>query len=93
MEGDRVLIVENQPIRISFHIKYNDGSQNTIESDSFENLVAVHFGTRERFRERVEIVKWKEKSTLTTYSSETDEMDRVIADGDVNPFGWRMQHR
>jgi hypothetical protein len=78
---------------ISFHIKYNDGTNNTIESKSFEGLVSVHFGTHERFRERVEAVMWKEKSTLTTYSSETDEFDRKIADGDVNPFGWRMQHR
>ncbi|MGB6035268.1 MAG: hypothetical protein WBG42_03295 [Cryomorphaceae bacterium] len=78
---------------LAFYIHYKNGKEECIDASSFEDIKNSFFESEEQLEEKVEWISWKEKSTLVTYSSETKEFTRSIADGDVNPYGWRMQHK
>lgn len=78
---------------LPFFIRFKDGKEQVVDAPSFEELKKDHFESVEVFEKKVDSVSWKEKTTLVTYSSETKEFTRSIADGDVNPYGWRMQHK
>ncbi|HKK37820.1 MAG TPA: hypothetical protein VJ949_00205 [Cryomorphaceae bacterium] len=78
---------------LPFYIHYKNGKEESHEASSFEDLQNSFFGSKEELNQKVKWISWKEKTTLVTYSSDTGEFHRTIADGDVNPYGWRMQHR
>ncbi|HKL40925.1 MAG TPA: hypothetical protein VJ894_09605 [Cryomorphaceae bacterium] len=78
---------------LAFYIHYKNGKEETQEASSFEDLRTSKFNSKEEMNQEVKWISWKEKTTLVTYSSETEEFHRTIADGDVNPYGWRMQHK
>jgi len=76
-----------------FFLKMHNGTERQVESVSLETLIADNFKSEEAFKEKVVTVHWKQKSTLCTFNPKTGETNRVIADADVNPFGWRQKHR
>ena len=78
---------------LPFYIELKDGTTMTRDAESLEHLREVAFSTPAEFEEKAAKVSWKEKTTLSTFNVATGEVSRKIADGDVNPFGWRQQHR
>lgn len=78
---------------LPFNIRLKTGETIVKEATSLEELIANEFENEKEFKHRVEKVGWKKKSTLMIYDAETDQTESFIADGDVNPYGWRMQHR
>jgi len=69
------------------------GDRRTIEAENLETLIDRNFDNPELFKSEVAIVQWKQKSTLFSHFPDTGETRAEIADADVNPFGWRQQHR
>lgn len=78
---------------LPFNIRFKTGETIIREASSLEELIANEFEDKKEFKYRVEKVGWKEKSTLRIYDTETEQTENFISDGDVNPYGWRMQHR
>ncbi|MCA1762300.1 MAG: hypothetical protein LC664_04830 [Flavobacteriales bacterium] len=76
-----------------YFIKLRNGDERQVESKSLEALIENEFESEASFKEKVASVHWKQKSTLCTFNPETGNTERVIADADVNPFGWRQKHR
>ena len=64
-----------------------------MDAESLEDLKEMAFDSPTEFDEKTATVSWKENSTLCIYNVDTKEINRQIADADVNPFGWRQQHR
>ena len=85
--------MEKKGSTLAFHIRFKSGKDEIVEYPSFEQLRKAHLESEDLFDQKIDSVSWKEKTTLVTYSSETKEFTRSIADGDVNPYGWRMNHR
>lgn len=78
---------------IGFYVHFKNGKEETHQASSFEELKTSLLKNDNQFHEKVKWISWKEKTTLVTYSTDTGELYRSITDGDVNPYGWRMQHR
>jgi hypothetical protein len=78
---------------LPFYIRFKTGKEEIVDYPSFEQLRKNHLESEDLFDQKIDSVSWKEKTTLVTYSAETKEFTRSIADGDVNPYGWRMNHR
>lgn len=76
-----------------YFLKLRNGVERQVASTSLEALIEDNFISKEGFKEKVASVHWKQKSTLCSYDPETGQTNRVIADADVNPFGWRQKHR
>jgi hypothetical protein len=78
---------------LAFYVHFRDGKEDCYEFASFDEMKSSLFKNEEELKEKVQWISWKDRSTLITYTPETEEFHRSIADGDVNPYGWRLQHK
>ncbi len=78
---------------LPFLIEYKNGDKKTLDAENHQVLISKIFGGQENFKKKVHRISWKIKSTICVLYAEDGRIERNIADGDVNPYGWRMQHR
>lgn len=78
---------------LPFRVELRDGTTLSMDAENLEDLRETTFASPAEFDEKTAAVSWKEKSTLCIYNVDTKKITRQIADADVNPFGWRQQHR
>jgi len=85
--------MEPAQTNLTFHLHLKSGGDKFVEADSMEDLIEREFRDEKEFHRLVETLVWKRKSTLFIYHTDRKEIEKRIADGDVNPYGWRLQHR
>jgi hypothetical protein len=78
---------------LPFHILLASGEKVIKEAPSLEKLIDELYPDETEFHRGVVSVTWKEKSTLCVYDTTTRSLKKSIADADINPYGWRQQHR
>jgi hypothetical protein len=77
---------------LPFLIEYKNGKRKTIDAENHQSLITEVFGSQENFKKKVHRISWKIKSTVCVLYAEDGRIERKIADGDVNPYSWRLQH-
>jgi hypothetical protein len=78
---------------LPFLIEYLNGERKTIDAENHQKLISEVFGSQENFSNKVYRISWKVKSTVCVLYAEDGRVERSVADGDVNPYGWRLQHQ
>jgi hypothetical protein len=78
---------------IPFLVSYSSGKSETMEAIDINDLIAAHFKTENEFKELVNKVQWKKKTTQCIYDVTIGHTEHKISDGDINPYGWRQKHK
>ncbi|MEQ8908056.1 MAG: hypothetical protein RIC95_02600 [Vicingaceae bacterium] len=77
---------------LPFVVEYKNGEKKTIDAENQDELITKLFGSESNFKKKAHKISWKVGSTICVMYAEDGRIERQIADGDVNPYGWRMKH-